>query len=109
MIQYTNEIFFGKGSSTLPRATTRTIENDGGRQDKVAAATSSTSLYDNVGTSVVTGSVSQSSGQGKYLYFKLCKVAAVSSHYITAIKCYYDSNQVTITSISSDIIIQKIN
>lgn len=42
------------------------MESDGGRQDKVAAATSSTSLYDNVGTSVVTGSVSQSSGQGKF-------------------------------------------
>lgn len=60
------------GSSTLPRATTRALENDGGRQDKVAAATSSTSLYDNVGASVVTGSVSQSSGQGIVIYTIVC-------------------------------------
>lgn len=44
------------GSSTLPRTTTRAIEAEGaagptGRTDKVAAATSSTSLYDNVATS----------------------------------------------------------
>lgn len=44
------------GSSTLPRTTTRAIETEGaagpaGRTDKVAAATSSTSLYDNVATS----------------------------------------------------------
>ncbi|GBP14284.1 Protein still life, isoform SIF type 1 [Eumeta japonica] len=50
-------------SSTLPRATTRATETEGavgvapsagavlGRQDKVAAATSSTSLYDNVTSS----------------------------------------------------------
>ncbi|XP_026328741.1 protein still life, isoform SIF type 1 isoform X5 [Hyposmocoma kahamanoa] len=43
-------------SSTLPRTTTRAIETEGaagpaGRTDKVAAATSSTSLYDNVATS----------------------------------------------------------
>ncbi|XP_047514545.1 protein still life, isoform SIF type 1 isoform X4 [Pieris napi] len=41
-------------SSTLPRTTTRAIETDAaaaaGRSDKVAAATSSTSLYDNVAT-----------------------------------------------------------
>lgn len=36
------------GSSTLPRATTRGTETDGMRGDKVTAATSSTSLYDNV-------------------------------------------------------------
>lgn len=37
------------GSSTLPRATTRSAETEtGGRSDKVTAATSSTSLYDNV-------------------------------------------------------------
>lgn len=36
------------GSSTLPRATTRATETDGNRNDKVTAATSSTSLYDNV-------------------------------------------------------------
>lgn len=58
--------YFYVGSSTLPRATTRTVENDGGRQDKVAAATSSTSLYDNVGTTLVAGSATQSSGQGKF-------------------------------------------
>ncbi|XP_050342455.1 protein still life, isoform SIF type 1 isoform X1 [Nymphalis io] len=43
-------------SSTLPRTTTRAIETDAGanaagRSDKVAAATSSTSLYDNVSSS----------------------------------------------------------
>ncbi|KAH9627628.1 hypothetical protein HF086_010780 [Spodoptera exigua] len=44
-------------SSTLPRTTTRAIETDAGatgtagRSDKVAAATSSTSLYDNVSNS----------------------------------------------------------
>jgi T-lymphoma invasion and metastasis-inducing protein 1 len=36
------------GSSTLPRAQTRATDTDG-RTDKVTAATSSTSLYDNVG------------------------------------------------------------
>lgn len=47
----------GVGSSTLPRTTTRAIETDAGatgtagRSDKVAAATSSTSLYDNVSNS----------------------------------------------------------
>ncbi|XP_041976629.1 protein still life, isoform SIF type 1 isoform X3 [Aricia agestis] len=43
-------------SSTLPRTTNRAIETEGqapaaGRSDKVAAATSSTSLYDNVANS----------------------------------------------------------
>lgn len=42
---FTNNI---TGSSTLPRATTRATETEGARGDKVAAATSSTSLYDNV-------------------------------------------------------------
>ncbi|KAJ8968878.1 hypothetical protein NQ317_018634, partial [Molorchus minor] len=37
-----------RGSSTLPRATTRATDTEG-RNDKVTAATSSTSLYDNVG------------------------------------------------------------
>ncbi|XP_063922445.1 protein still life, isoform SIF type 1 isoform X3 [Zophobas morio] len=37
-----------RGSSTLPRAQTRATDTDG-RTDKVTAATSSTSLYDNVG------------------------------------------------------------
>lgn len=47
---YVYVIEFGHpGSSTLPRATTRSAEAEtGGRNDKVAAATSSTSLYDNV-------------------------------------------------------------
>lgn len=40
--------FYILGSSTLPRATTRGTETDGMRGDKVTAATSSTSLYDNV-------------------------------------------------------------
>lgn len=46
------------GSSTLPRATTRATDTDN-RTDKVTAATSSTSLYDNVGTAGAT------TGQGK--------------------------------------------
>ncbi|XP_015835959.2 protein still life, isoform SIF type 1 isoform X2 [Tribolium castaneum] len=37
-----------RGSSTLPRAQTRATDTEG-RADKVTAATSSTSLYDNVG------------------------------------------------------------
>ncbi|XP_068904379.1 protein still life, isoform SIF type 1 isoform X4 [Tenebrio molitor] len=37
-----------RGSSTLPRAQTRATDTEG-RTDKVTAATSSTSLYDNVG------------------------------------------------------------
>lgn len=41
-------VIFCVGSSTLPRAQTRTTDTDG-RADKVTAATSSTSLYDNVG------------------------------------------------------------
>jgi len=45
-------IFFNNilGSSTLPRATTRATETEVMRGDKVTAATSSTSLYDNVGS-----------------------------------------------------------
>ncbi|XP_060516827.1 protein still life, isoform SIF type 1 isoform X3 [Cylas formicarius] len=39
-----------RGSSTLPRATTRASDSET-RTEKVAAATSSTSLYDNVGAS----------------------------------------------------------
>ncbi|EEB20227.1 still life, sif, putative [Pediculus humanus corporis] len=40
---------YRRGSSTLPRATTRATETDTGvRSEKVTAATSSTSLYDNV-------------------------------------------------------------
>lgn len=57
-----NNVICCLGSSTLPRATTRATETEGARAtgtgaaaapgaalgDKVAAATSSTSLYDNV-------------------------------------------------------------
>lgn len=41
------------GSSTLPRAQTRATDTEG-RTDKVTAATSSTSLYDNVGSTQTT-------------------------------------------------------
>ncbi|KAK6641919.1 hypothetical protein RUM44_013639 [Polyplax serrata] len=54
-------------SSTLPRATTRATETDSGvRSEKVTAATSSTSLYDNVssGKSQQTRSTSVSEGTG---------------------------------------------
>ncbi|XP_055686202.1 protein still life, isoform SIF type 1-like isoform X4 [Lutzomyia longipalpis] len=51
-----------RASSTLPRATTRSTETDTVRGDKVAAATSSTSLYDNVTTSG-QGIGTQSTGQ----------------------------------------------
>lgn len=47
------------GSSTLPRAQTRALDTEG-KSDKVTAATSSTSLYDNVGATQ-TGS----QGNGK--------------------------------------------
>lgn len=51
------------GSSTLPRTTTRTDSESGRAGDKVAAATSSTSLYDNVATSnSQTGGVTTASG-----------------------------------------------
>ncbi|KAF5288932.1 hypothetical protein FQA39_LY03811 [Lamprigera yunnana] len=43
-----------RGSSTLPRAQTRTTDTET-RTDKVTAATSSTSLYDNVGATTQTG------------------------------------------------------
>lgn len=59
------------GSSTLPRATTRATETDVTRGDKVTAATSSTSLYDNVAASVAGGTGSQSSGQGSLFTLKL--------------------------------------
>lgn len=49
-----------KGSSTLPRAQTRATDTEN-RTDKVTAATSSTSLYDNV------GAAQAGSTQGKYL------------------------------------------
>lgn len=54
------------GSSTLPRATTRGTETDGIRGDKVTAATSSTSLYDNVSAG---NQSSQINAQGKQ---KIC-------------------------------------
>lgn len=50
-------MFSALGSSTLPRATTRATDTEG-RTDKVTAATSSTSLYDNVGATQ-TGSTQQ--------------------------------------------------
>lgn len=56
------------GSSTLPRATTRATETDGVRGDKVTAATSSTSLYDNVAGG---NQNSQANVQGKSESFNL--------------------------------------
>lgn len=50
------KLFVTTGSSTLPRAQTRATDTEN-RTDKVTAATSSTSLYDNVG-STQTGSAS---------------------------------------------------
>lgn len=50
-----------KGSSTLPRATTRGTETELGRESKVPAATSSTSLYDNVASGNASG---QTTAQG---------------------------------------------
>ncbi|XP_022905977.1 protein still life, isoform SIF type 1 isoform X4 [Onthophagus taurus] len=47
-----------RGSSTLPRAQTRATDTET-RTDKVTAATSSTSLYDNVGQTQVTSSATQ--------------------------------------------------
>ncbi|XP_037046728.1 protein still life, isoform SIF type 1 isoform X5 [Bradysia coprophila] len=44
-----------RGSSTLPRATTRGTETELGRENKVPAATSSTSLYDNVASGNASG------------------------------------------------------
>lgn len=49
------------GSSTLPRATTRGTETELGRENKVPAATSSTSLYDNVASGNASG---QTTAQG---------------------------------------------
>lgn len=49
------------GSSTLPRATTRGTETELGRESKVPAATSSTSLYDNVASGNASG---QTTAQG---------------------------------------------
>ncbi len=46
---------YKKGSSTLPRATTRGTETELGRESKVPAATSSTSLYDNVASGNASG------------------------------------------------------
>ncbi|XP_055627876.1 protein still life, isoform SIF type 1 isoform X1 [Toxorhynchites rutilus septentrionalis] len=44
-----------RGSSTLPRATNRATETDTLRNEKIATATSSTSLYDNVGANTTQG------------------------------------------------------
>lgn len=54
------------GSSTLPRATSRGTETEIGRnaESKVAAATSSTSIYDNVTSGNQSG---QTTAQGVYI------------------------------------------
>ncbi|KAB0802285.1 hypothetical protein PPYR_04471 [Photinus pyralis] len=52
-----------RGSSTLPRAQTRTTDTDA-RADKVTAATSSTSLYDNVGATTQTGTTQVTGTKG---------------------------------------------
>ncbi|XP_058835327.1 protein still life, isoform SIF type 1 isoform X1 [Topomyia yanbarensis] len=44
-----------RGSSTLPRATNRATETETLRSEKIATATSSTSLYDNVGANTTQG------------------------------------------------------
>ncbi|XP_053674323.1 protein still life, isoform SIF type 1 [Anopheles nili] len=44
-----------RGSSTLPRATNRATETETLRSEKIATATSSTSLYDNVGANNTQG------------------------------------------------------
>lgn len=63
-------IIFWLGSSTLPRATSRGTETEIGRgvESKVAAATSSTSIYDNVTSGNQSG---QTTAQGVYLYIKI--------------------------------------
>lgn len=54
------------GSSTLPRTTTRTGDSETGRPgDKVATATSSTSLYDNVASNSQIGGPSAATGSGQ--------------------------------------------
>lgn len=60
-------LIYVAGSSTLPRAQTRTTDTDT-RTDKVTAATSSTSLYDNVGATQ-TGST-QGNGEQAISYGK---------------------------------------
>lgn len=64
---FTGQTYLYSGSSTLPRATSRVGDSSDGRVsalgDKVAAATSSTSLYDNV-TSAGGGSAGQSTCGG---------------------------------------------
>ncbi|XP_073982280.1 guanine nucleotide exchange factor still life isoform X2 [Rhodnius prolixus] len=65
--RYRGQTYLYSGSSTLPRATSRVGDSSDGRVsalgDKVAAATSSTSLYDNV-TSAGGGSAGQSTCGG---------------------------------------------
>ncbi|KAL9701518.1 hypothetical protein quinque_004959 [Culex quinquefasciatus] len=51
-----------RGSSTLPRATNRATETETLRSEKIATATSSTSLYDNVGANNTQGNAINAQG-----------------------------------------------
>lgn len=51
------------GSSTLPRATNRATETETLRSEKIATATSSTSLYDNVGANNTQGNAINAQGK----------------------------------------------
>ncbi|XP_050090901.1 protein still life, isoform SIF type 1 isoform X4 [Anopheles aquasalis] len=53
-----------RGSSTLPRATNRATETETLRSEKIATATSSTSLYDNVGANNTQGNAISSQETG---------------------------------------------
>uniref|UniRef100_A0A6E8VQC0 Uncharacterized protein n=1 Tax=Anopheles coluzzii TaxID=1518534 RepID=A0A6E8VQC0_ANOCL len=53
-----------RGSSTLPRATNRATETETLRSEKIATATSSTSLYDNVGANNTQGNTINSQEAG---------------------------------------------
>ncbi|XP_058053607.1 protein still life, isoform SIF type 1 [Anopheles bellator] len=53
-----------RGSSTLPRATNRATETETLRSEKIATATSSTSLYDNVGANTTQGNAINSQDTG---------------------------------------------
>uniref|UniRef100_A0A182Y2L6 WH1 domain-containing protein n=1 Tax=Anopheles stephensi TaxID=30069 RepID=A0A182Y2L6_ANOST len=53
-----------RGSSTLPRATNRATETETLRSEKIATATSSTSLYDNVGANNTQGNTINSQETG---------------------------------------------
>lgn len=62
--------FVFSGSSTLPRATTRGTETDGIRGDKVTAATSSTSLYDNVSAANQSNQINAQGKQSNWTLFR---------------------------------------